>query len=243
MADDEMQTYNIPNTPFQYSGVVPESLTDSEYTLACFVTDTSGSVGSYVNDLEKALDISLESCKKSPRAGNIRARTLTFNDKVSELHGYSELTKIEPYAGKLSCSGCTALYDAVYNAIGATVDYAKKLQDLYYSVNAVIYIITDGMDNRSTYRPEDIKKLISDVVKKEQLGFLTTLLIGINEDTDTKRYLDDFKNGAELTKYISIGDASSSKLAHLGGFISKSLSSSSQSLANGTAPDPNTLSF
>ena len=243
MENDEMQTFNIPNTPFQYSGVVPESLTDSEYTLACFVTDVSGSVSSYVSDLEKALDMSLDSCKKSPRAGNIRARTLTFNDSIHELHGYSELNKIEPYAGKLSCSGYTALYDAVYNAIGATVDYAKKLQDLYYSVNAVIYIITDGMDNRSTYRPEDIKKLISDVVKKEQLGFLTTLLIGINEDSNTKMFLDDFKDKAELTKYISIGDASASKLAHLGGFISKSLSSSSQSLANGTAVDPSSLSF
>jgi hypothetical protein len=243
MINDNMEINTIPNSPFQYSNVVPENLGNSEYTLTTFVTDISGSVSGYVSDLEKALDTSLESCKKSPRSDNILARALMFDTEVKELHGFSELSKIFSYSGKLICGGCTALFDAVYNAIGATVDFANKLKDQYMNVNAIIYVITDGCDNSSSYRAKDIKDLVDSVVKKEELGFLTVVLIGVDSDPSVKSYLEDFKNDANITKYVSLGEATPAKLAHLAGFIQQSISSSSQSLANGTPFDATNLTF
>ena len=240
---EDLEIVNIPNTPFQYSMVSPENLTATQYTLAPFVVDTSGSVAGYKDDLIKALNTAIDACRKSPTAENILVRTIAFNDSITEVHGFTELSKIKDYTeSDLDTQGCTSLYDAIYSAIGATVDYAKKLQDNFYSVNAIMFIITDGMDNRSTYKASNIADLVKSIVQKEQVGFMNIVLVGINESQNVKMYLDDFKKEANIGQYISIGDATPAKFAHLGGLISKSVSSSSQSLANGT-PQASNLTF
>ncbi|MDX1333382.1 MAG: alpha/beta fold hydrolase, partial [Robiginitalea sp.] len=52
-----------------------------------------------------------------------------------------------------SVGGMTALYDATYASVGATLAYAKRLTDQDFDVNAAVYIVTDGMDNRSATTP------------------------------------------------------------------------------------------
>ncbi len=243
MDNENLDGFNVPNSPFTFSGVAPENLGSPEYTLVLFSRDKSGSTCSFEDELTKAQNSSLDACRKSPRAENILVKCDTFNAHVTEEHGFMELAKIPDYAN-IRSGGDTALYDAVMAGLGSIKSYSDKLKAMDFSVNAIIFITTDGMDNASTYKAADIKKFIEDTLTKEEVGRITTVLIGVNDQNGLSTYLSDFQKEAGLTKYISLGDATPSKLAKLAEFISRSISSSSQSLAQGSGNiDPNSLNF
>jgi uncharacterized protein YegL len=165
---------------------------------------------------------------------------LTFNDSVVELHGFIPLQNIIQYQqNDLDCDGSTALYDAVYSAVTATSIFGESLADQDYDVNAVIYICTDGEDNRSSFKPAKIKAEIEKLRKAEKIESLTTVLIGMGGAGS----LDYFKNEGGLTQTIDMGDITPGRLAKLGGFISASISSSSASLGTGAAASIQSLTF
>lgn len=223
----------IPNSSFTFSGVRFDKLGAMEYTLVTAAVDISGSVAGFQTNLLTMLNTVVDACKKSPRAENILLRVLTFNQKVTEVHGFIPLVNIQHYEAKdLPCDGATALFDATFSSVGASKAYAKSLIDQDYSVNNIMYIITDGEDNRSITTPAKIRKEIEETLHSELFGTVTTILIGINS-TDCKPALERFKVDANLTQYVDMGDVTPGKLAKLAGFISKSVSSASQSLAQG----------
>lgn len=230
---NDLETMNISNSPYQFSAIAPENLESSEYTLVTIACDTSGSVGSFEKDLEKTLDSIVEACKKSPRAENLLLRVVIFNSNVKEVHGFIDLQNVKPY--KLSCFGATSLFDATFLSIEATKDYSKKLRDMDFSVNSILFIVTDGEDNNSTYTPKTIKNSIENLIKKEEVDSMITVLVGVNDNGNLNNYLQDFKKDAGLTQYVSLGEATPQKLAKLGNFVSKSISSQSQSLTGGTS--------
>jgi len=82
-----------------------------------------------------------------------------------------------------------------------------------------------------------IKKGIQRVRGNETLLGIRSVLIGVN-DTEYKPELDDFKEKAGFDEYISLGDATPGKLAKLANWVSKSISSQSQSLASGAPSQP-----
>lgn len=242
LTDENLETINVKGTNFQYSAVRLDKLGATEYTLVSIITDISGSVSGYKNELEKCLQEILKSCRKSPRSDNLMLRLLTFNTNVDELHGYKLLTECNPddYVNILNTGGMTSLYDASYNGILSASDYAKTLTDNDFDVNGIIFIVTDGMDNTSTYSPSSVSKAMQESLKNEYLESLTVVLIGLNLESDADSYLQKFQKKANLTKYINIGDADEKALAKLAEFVSKSISSSSTSLGTGQAPS---LSF
>ena len=61
---------------------------------------------------------------------------------------------------------------------------------------------------------------------------MITILVGINVD-DCKDELNDFKDEANLTQFVDVGDATAQRLAKLANFVSRSISSQSQSLGQG----------
>jgi hypothetical protein len=231
--DDQFQTKGPAS--FTFSGVRADQLSETEYTLATIVVDITGSVGGFENDLLKALKTSVESCKKSPRANNLLVRVCEFNSQigVKEIHGFRLLSDINVDDYELGITtGGTPLFDATFNGIKATVDYGVTLVDQDFNVNGIVFIITDGDDNASKTTPGMIKKEIEDSVKGEKVESLTTVLVGIDTSI-CAGYLNDFKNNAGLTQYVDIGSATPQRLAKLGGFVSKSISSTSQALGTG----------
>lgn len=231
---EDMETFNIVNSPFTFSAQAPETLSSPKQTLATIVRDCSGSTSRFADELTKAMNEALGGCRKSSYAGNILVRTLTFADQVEEIHGFTELGKIPDYKDIQGC-GNTALFDATYSAISATVTYADKLRAMDYSVNAVVFIITDGDDNRSVFNANTVGDYIKETIQKEHLGSVVTVLIGVNDqEPSLAAYLKDFKETAGLDQYISMGEVTPGKLAKLADFVSKSVSSSSQSLAQGS---------
>jgi uncharacterized protein YegL len=243
MATDDMDVHNIPGPgTFQFSGIRPENLGATEYTLVTVVVDRTGSIQGFEGDLLKMVKNIVDACSKSPRADNLMLRLVTFNEDVTEEHGFKPLNTIQAsdYKGFVP-EGMTALYDATFSSIAATIQYAQTLVDQDFDVNGAVYIITDGMDNRSKTSPKMIAKEVSKVIKDETgIESLITVLIGVNAG-DCKGYLEHFKLEGGLTQFVDVGSATPQKLAKLAAFVSKSISSQSQAL--GTGAPSQSLSF
>jgi uncharacterized protein YegL len=245
--DVNLETYKIAGAgSFQFSAIRPEDLGATEYTLATIVLDITGSVSAFASDLLNMVKVVVESCKKSPRSENLLLRLVTFNYnyKIVENHGFKLLSLIDLNDYKpFKCEGMTALFDASYESIGATLTYSKTLIDQDFNVNGIIFIITDGDDNDSKVATlAMIKKKIAESLKAENIESLTTVLIGINT-TDCKKFLEDFQVKANLTQFVDVGDATPQRVAKLAGFVSKSISSTSQALGTGSASAPISYKF
>ena len=231
--DTQMQVTQLGN--FQFSGARPEKLGSTEYTLVTIVTDKTGSIARFSSDLLAMKRAVVEACAKSPRRDFLMLRNVEFASDSTEVHGFAELRSIdssqfvEPY-----CSGVTALYDATYMAVAATNEYARILSAQDFGVNAVVFVITDGDDNQSTYTPKMVADEIRKGVENEVLESLNVVLIGVNA-AQYRRELELFKKEGDLTQYVDVGDATPSKLAQLADFVSRSISSQSQSLGTGGA--------
>lgn len=245
LLDENLEQFKVPGSNFKFSGERIESLGATEYTLVNIVCDISGSVSPYAGELEKCLGEIILACRKSPRADNIMIRLLVFNTSVSELHGYKLLQNCNPddYENILRCGGGTALFDAVYDAVGAVKAYGKSLYDQDFIVNAIAFILTDGEDNSSSINPALIKDLIYQIGKEECLDSFTSVLIGAGVDPDTSQELIDFKDEANLTGYIKMKDAGKGSLAKLANFVSKSVSSTSSSLGSGQGLQQSQITF
>lgn len=247
MPADDMDVTQIPGPgTFQFSAVRPENLGATEYTLVSIVVDETGSVFHFATELLNTVKSIVEACQKSPRAENLMIRLLSFNDKVTEIHGFKPLSTINPKDYKpFNPDGITALYDAVYSSVSATLLYAKLLSDQDFDVNAAVYIITDGMDNKSLITPA----MIADKIKKAKIGedieSMITVLVGLKDpkdkSNDVSKALEKFQKQAHLTQYVDAGDATPKRLAKLAQFVSQSIASQSQALGTGAASQP--LSF
>lgn len=240
---DETEVMKIPQSNFTFSAVRPDVLEATEYTLVTIVTDISGSMDGLeqnIADMKKAV---VKGCQKSPRAENILVRDIQFNDRLDEVHGFIPLQKINPddYQPPY-CGGSTALFDAVMSSLAATIAYAKTLMDQDYTVNAAVYIITDGKNNASVSSKSDIQRITEKIKKDELLNSTLSILIGVG-DASVAQYLQDFQTNAGLTHFIDMGSVTPQKLAKLGGWVSQSISSHSQSLQNGTQTSVNTSSL
>lgn len=237
--DDNMQAGQAGN--FGFSGVRPEKLGSTEYTLVTYVGDKTGSVSGYEQLLLDAKKAVVGACQKSPRAEFLLMRNTEFNGSVDEVHGFVELASIDPSQYPLPvCRGVTALFDATFAAAAATNEYAKTLSDQDFSVNGIIFVITDGDDGASVQTIKSVAAEIQRGVQNEWLESLSVVLIGVNA-AQYKTQLEAFKVGAGLTQYVDAGDATPQKLAQLADFVSRSISSQSQALGTGGASVPLTF--
>lgn len=245
---DSMQSLTTPSN-YAFSGVGLDQLGATEYTLSTVVVDISGSVGGFKNELEKCLKTILGSCQKAPRAENLLSRLVAFNGSVSEIHGFRQLADIDPneYDNALFPSGNTALYDAVLSSLEATGVYGEQLASQEFLANGVVYVITDGMDNSSYSTPNGIKKAIDKIRKDENLESIAVILIMVGaSDPMAAADLEKFRKQADITQFVDLTDlftktSPEAALAKLAGYVSKSVSSTSQSLGSGTATPTSSL--
>jgi hypothetical protein len=234
------QILAIPGSSFQFSAIKPSVLEATEYTLVTIVLDKSGSLSGFENDLLKMEQEIIRACQKNPRSENLMVRLLHFNSRLEEVHGFRTLAGIDAsqYDAPVT-DGSTALFDATFSGIGACLAYANQLRQNDFEVNGAVYIITDGADNSSAASPKMIADLIQKAKKQEDIESLITVLIGMDTGGGSNQsYLDNFKNEANLDQYVEIGQVTAGKLAKLAGFISKSISSASQSLGTGGPSQP-----
>lgn len=240
MATSDTEVINItgPGT-FQFSAMRIEDLGATEYTLATIVCDISGSVIRFAPQLLEAIKAVVQACQKSPRAENLLLRLLLFNDTIEEVHGFIDLKDIDINKyNALQPDGMTALFDATYDAVGATVEYSKRLIDQDFDCNGITFIITDGMNNRGSMTPTSIREKLEGALQAENIESYITILVTLHDpkspmQREVQMALDAFFKDAGLTQKVDIGEATPEKLAKLGNFVSESISSQSQALGTG----------
>lgn len=234
ITDDSMQAINTGSN-YQFSAVKIDSLGASEYTVASLLVDCSGSLSGQERNLEKMMKEVLNACKKSPRSENLMLRVILFNDNETEVHGFRLLSTIDEteYDNIVQANGMTRLYDSAYHTIESTMSYAKILNDHDFLCNSVLFFLTDGCDNQSTFGPGQIKRLLEDSIKTEIIESVNTILIGMTGDQSVISSLQLFQHDAGITQYIDTGDVTAKKIAKLATFVSQSISSTSQALGTG----------
>lgn len=244
--DADMEMGSIGSSGFNFSNVGLDKLGSSRYTLVTVAVDTTGSVGGFIDEIEKMLESVYEGCKKSPSPEALLIRVIVFNSSlingISELHGFKLIDDIQPsYYRGLVAQGMTPLYNAIFSSVGATMEMARKLDAEDYMCNGIIFIITDGDDNDSSVTPKMIKDEVGKMVTGEEIESITTILIGIN----TGQYSSTLKSlvsNAGLSEYLDAGDVTPKKLARLANLISQSVSSTSAAIITGT-PSQTTLTI
>jgi hypothetical protein len=242
--DATMHQQTLPTGHYGYSATRLEELGAAEYTLVTIVNDVSGSVTAFVGEMERAIQEIVSACKLSPRADNLMIRLVTFSDRMKEVHGFKllEQCNLGDYQGILRATGSTALYDSAENAIAATASYGKQLTDADFSVNAILFVITDGMDNVSTMGVRQVREALTRATTSEVVESMVSVLVGVNvQNRSVGAYLQDFKTDAGFTQYVEIGKASAKTLARLAEFVSRSIAAQSQAL--GTGGPSQTLRF
>jgi len=242
---DDMETMNIGKSHYGFSATKLSNLGASEYTLAVIAVDVSGSVSYFKDEIEKCLREIIIACQKSPRADNLLVRIIKFGGYgVDEIHGFKLLSECGPdsYIGTLNCNGSTPLFDACISGLGSIETYGNTLFSNDFDVNAIFIAITDGEDNNSTSGMSAVRNAIDGMAKREDIESLVSILVGVNiTDTTAAKALKDFSTTSNFTQYVEIDNAKSSTIAKLAQFVSKSISSQSQSLGKGAASQP--LSF
>lgn len=236
--NDDMINLKTTGSGFHFSGTNINKLGASEYTLVGIACDVSSSVIPFASEIEGCLKTSLEACQKSPRVDNLLVRLLTFNTKVNEEHGFRPLSDchLANYTGLIKPGGTTSLYDASVNLIDSLATYGKQLISQDYTVNGIVAILTDGEDVGSTLTVREVAAALKRALNSEALESLVSILIGINvQDPRISQFLKAFKDDAGIGQYIEAKDASPKTFARIAGFISKSVSSQSQSLGTGAA--------
>ncbi len=229
---------------FVFSGVRPDKLGATEYTLVSIAVDETGSVSPFVSDIEQMLKTIVKACKKSPRSENLLVRAVAFkNGGVRELHGFKLLGMIDIDSEyKLDCRGMTPLFKASFDSVNSVAEYGKRLTEQDFDVNGISFVITDGCNNIDNAYPEDTKIVVEESVSKEYLESFVNILIGVNiNDHEVKRELQRFEKEGGFSQYVNIGEADEKNLAKLAGFISQSISSQSQALGSGSVSQPLTF--
>jgi len=240
------EQHNLVGSSFGFSAVSLGDLDESEYTLVTLVQDESGSVASFRAEMEKCLGQAVEACRHSPRANNLLLRVLSFNHDLREVHGFKELKDCNPndYQGCLHPSGTTSLFDATENAIASTLSFGGKTDAADIDANGLVIVITDGCDNNSTSTLNSLKKLLEKVRMDESLQSLNVIIVGVDvSNPSVSTHLDKLKTVTGADQFVSLNDASPKTLAKLAKFVSRSISSVSQSLASGQAPNLGSLSI
>tara|TARA_Y100000310_G_C20672285_1_gene810952 strand:- start:386 stop:1171 length:786 start_codon:yes stop_codon:yes gene_type:complete len=248
--------HGLPTGTYGYSAAKMADVLQgaSEYTLGSMVVDASHSVAKFKKELEDVMAVVALACKEHPRSDNFMLRTTQFATQQSnssikdihEIHGFKLMPQIgdSDYDGCLSLGRMTPLYDGVENAISATSDWARQLDDNDVDVNAAVYIITDGMENRSSTTVSDVRDALRKAMTDEDapLESLITILIGVNiQEPMFSASLAEFKDEAGLTEFIELENAEPKTLAKLGNFISRSLSLTSTALKSGAPSQPISL--
>lgn len=235
-----MQDYNVGH--FGFSAMNPDDLEASAFTLVTIVLDVSGSTENFRQEMTNCLKEIIRSCQRSERVDNLLIRLVTFGDDVTEIHGFKSFAdcNLDDYNNVLRTNGMTALYDAVINSVQASTLYGEQLVDTGCDCNAVVFVVTDGANNASSFTIPRVKETFAEGVSGEKIESLLSILVGINihKDPTLTKLLKEFKDEAGFTQYEEIENADKGTMAKLAEFASKSVTSQSQKVGSGQPSQP-----
>lgn len=137
------------------------------------VVDRSGSMSGIAKDVVKAFNAQLDAIKVNAKKDDQETFVsfYTFHSKVDKpLYFRRQATAVKSLKG-LKCTGTTALFDAV----GQAITDLQKAKDKGANVSYLVIALTDGEENASRKFRDKLPKMIKEVqaTGKWSLAFLT----------------------------------------------------------------------
>ena len=150
-----------------------------KWTELVFILDRSGSMAGLESDTIGGFNAMIEKQKK--QEGACFVSTVLFDDESRVLHDRVTLDEIPKMTDRdYTVGGCTALVDALGDAIRHIGNIHKYARPEDVPVHTLFVITTDGMENASRrYSSEQVKKMIER--QKEKYGW-EFLFVGANID-------------------------------------------------------------
>ena len=144
-----------------------------------FILDRSGSMSGLESDTIGGFNAMIEKQKKQEEECYVS--TVLFDNVSEVLHDRVKLSEIKPMTDDdYTVRGCTALIDALGDAIHHIGNIHKYARNEDVPEHTVFVITTDGMENASRkYSSDDVKRMIER--QKEKYGW-EFLFIGANID-------------------------------------------------------------
>ncbi|MBQ6702594.1 MAG: VWA domain-containing protein [Clostridia bacterium] len=151
-----------------------------------FILDKSGSMSGFEKDTIGGFNSTIEKQKKED--GKVYVSTVLFSNESEAIHDRVDIEKI----GKMTeedyvVGGCTALYDAIGDAIHHIGNIHKYARPEDVPEHTVFIITTDGMENAShRYSSKKVKEMIKERTKKDGWEFIFMAANIDAEDTAEK---------------------------------------------------------
>lgn len=152
---------------------------DQNLTELVFILDRSGSMADLVQDTIGGFNSMLARQKK--QEGRALVTTVLFDTEFETLHDRLDIQRVSPMTEReYQPQGCTALLDAVGDAVRHIMDIHKYAREEDVPAHTVFVITTDGMENAShRYRAEEVKRLIERQRREQGWEFI---FLGANID-------------------------------------------------------------
>ena len=179
-----------------------------------FILDKSGSMSGLEADTIGGFNSMIERQRKEP--GEALVSTVLFANESTVIHDRVDIRKVEPMTDRqYSVGGCTALIDAIGQAIHHIGNVHKYAREEDVPEHTIFVITTDGMENAShRYSSDEVKRMVNRQKEKHGWEFLflganidaveTAARFGISEDRAV-RYHNDAR-GQQLN-YESVSEA------------------------------------
>lgn len=195
-----------------------------ELTELVFILDRSGSMSGLESDTIGGFNGMIAKQKKEGEKVNVT--TVLFDDKVEIIHDRFPIEIIAPLTEKeYYVRGCTALLDAVGQAIVKTENIQKYLPEEHRAGKVLFVITTDGHENSS--REFSYKKIKEMIEAKKECGW-EFLFLGANIDAGEEAMKIGIDRDHSVT-YENDEEGIALNFAALGAAVSKMARSRSSS--------------
>ena len=166
-----------------------------------FVLDRSGSMEGLESDVIGGYNSFLNNQRKVD--GQVYVSTVLFDDEITVLHNRKDIRDVKTLTEKdYYVGGCTALLDAVGDAIKHIGKVHKHTREEDKPEHVIFFINTDGYENASRkYNYEDIKSMIDFEKEKYNWEFIfmganigsenVASQLGINENRAVDWFCDE----------------------------------------------------
>lgn len=207
---------------YNFGNFNPDNVSVEETINAVFVIDTSSSVYSYADDLNKALNEFITRMQKSHAADKLFVSQIEFNEKVRVIHGFKPISELQPVDLSSRIGGSTALYEAVSVGLKNAIDYRHDLENAGVNCKTLLFIITDGDDNESPTGTEiSVKKQINVLLQEERNIFsFESILFGVGDNAVFEKAQQDMG-----IKHLAKVGTTADEIRKMINFISSSITS------------------
>lgn len=200
----------------------PENIQVSETINVTFVIDKSGSVYSYVDNLNNTLNDFLHELQRSHVADRVMLSVVEFNENVEVKSAFHPIADVKDF--NIQPAGMTNLYGATLSALENAIAYKEEQENNGLTSKSLVFIITDGMDNVAATSPQNIAKKLQEIYGDEMNSFsFSVIMFGLGNGAD----FDAARNAMGIKpEMLAKMGTTAKELRKMVGFISSSVSSS-----------------